>query len=258
MDPALLVEAYLRRQIKPDSIALTGEAASNPISLSKLPKAPQLKVQKLWQQNGTALVAAEFSDNRSAEDLYVFADSLETGWRIKALRQFELPGVMYMQLNHYRNKGENAIRKDWQDKYQSSAARGVSQSQHEAVHGTEEDRVFYVFNLRLSASADRDIIKHWEFLRKDFDQLRQSLEAMPARPLAYEHDAEIGDQMRYLLIKRSFHPTEGPLRFEIARIEGKALGYLYCNQADCMPTPTPGGIIALYDLGGGWYFYRMA
>lgn len=255
-DPTVLAEAYVRGQVQPLDSALTGEAAENPISLSKLPKAPKIKAIPHWRKDGRALVAMEFSNAKSAEDIYVFLDSTARGWRISSLRQFNLPGVYYQQLNHYRNKGERSIREDYNAKLASSMERGVTQAEHEEVHGTLEDRIFYVFNLRLTSSSDSDLVRHFEFLRKRFDAARMIIDTMPTSPIALEHDNElVGQQLRYLLVKRAYH-FEGPLRFEIARIGGDDVGYLYCDEEACMPTPTPGGLIAFRSLGGGWWLYR--
>ncbi len=256
-DPAMLTEAFVRGRIRPATEAFTGEAAENPISLSKLPQAPNIKVQQLWQGFGQALVAIEFSNSISAEDLYVFLDSTNAGWRIEAFRAFKLPGVYYQQLDRYRNQGEASIRRNYEELWQRSKAKGVTRAAHENVHGTVEDRLFYVFNLRLSSSSDADLVRHFEFLRKHFDKARLGLSAKPARALGYYHDDEdIGEDLRYLLIKRAVHPETGPLRFEIASIDGLDVGYLYCTEPACMPTPTPGGVIALRELGVGWYLYR--
>ncbi len=257
VDPAQLTEAFVRNQLQPATAALTGEAAANPISATKLPKAPRVTTELLWRGGGRALVAAEFSNEISAQDLYVFLDSTSAGWRIAAFRDVELPGVFYNQLNHYRNKGENAIRQDWEARYEASASRGVTRAQHEAVHGSADERVFYVFNLRLASSSDRDMVRHFEALKPRFEALRQNLERMPRSPLAVEHDdATVGRDLSYLLVKRAFHDTEGPLRLEVASIQGDDVGYLYCRDASCMPTPTPGGVITLRSLGDGWYLYR--
>ncbi len=256
-DPSQLTEAFLRNQLEPAAAALTGEAAANPISATMLPKAPRISTQLMWRGGGRALVAAEFSNDISAQDLYVFLDSSDVGWRISAFRDVELPGVFYNQLAHFRNKGENAIRQDWESRYEASASRGVTREQHEAVHGTADSRVFYVFNLRLTSSSDRDLVRHFEALKPRFEALRQKLERISRSPMALEHDQpEIGQELSYLLIKRAFHDTEGPLRLEVSSIQGDDVGYLYCADASCMPTPTPGGVILLRPLGGGWYLYR--
>ncbi len=199
VDPAQLTEAFVRNQLKPATAALTGEAAANPISATMLPKAPRIKTELLWSQSGRALVATEFSNDISAQDLYVFLDSTNAGWRIAAFRDVELPGVFYNQLNHYRNKGENAIRQDWDARYEASASRGVTRAQHEAVHGSADERVFYVFNLRLTSSSDRDMVRHFEALKPRFEALRQNLERLPRSPIALEHDNEtVGDDLRLL------------------------------------------------------------
>ncbi len=255
-DPTVLAEAYVRGQVQPLDSALTGEAAENPISLFKLPKAPRIKAIPHWQKGGRALVDVEFSSNTSAEDLYIFLDSTSRGWRISSLRQFNLPGVYYQQLNHYRNKGERSIREDYNVKLKASMERGVTKSEHEEVHGTIDDRIFYVFNLRLASSPDRDLIRHFEHLRKKFDEAKTLVDSMPKSPIALEHDNEqVGKMLQYLLVKRAYH-GEGPLRFEVAAIGGDDVGYLYCDDASCMPTPTPGGLIAFRSLGGGWWLYR--
>ena len=256
-DPAQLTEAFVRGQLRPATAALSGEAAANPITPDKLPKAPQIKTELLWRGYGRALVAAEFSNERSAQDLYVFLDSLDDGWRISAFRDFQLPSQFYNQLNHYRNKGENSIRRDYEERFEASTSRGVTQAEHERVHGTADDKVFFVFNLRLTSSSDRDLMRHFEVLQSRFEAVRRSLEAQPASALAIGHDdAALGDDLKYLLIKRAYRPADGPLRLEIAAIDGDAVGYLYCANRDCMPTPTPGGVIALRELGGGWWVYR--
>jgi hypothetical protein len=255
-DPTVLAEAYIRGQVQPLDSALTGEAAENPISLLKLPKAPRIKAIPHWRKDGRALVDIEFSSSTSAEDLYVFLDSTARGWRISALRQFDLPGVYYQQLNHYRNKGERSIRADYNAKLKASMARGVTKEEHEEVHGTVDDRIFYVFNLRLASSPDRDLVRHFEHLRKKFEAAKTAIDSMPKSPIALEHDNEqVGQLLQYLLVKRAYH-GQGPLRFEIAAIGGDDVGYLYCNDASCMPTPTPGGLIAYRSLGGGWWLYR--
>ena len=257
LDPATLTEAFVRGQLRPATAALTGEAADNPITPELLPQAPRVTTELLWREAGRALVAAEFSNERSAQDLYVFLDSLAGGWRIAAFRDVQLPSVFYNQLNHYRNKGENGIRQDWEARFQASASRGVSREEHERVHGTADDKVFFVFNLRLTSSSDRDLARHFTFLEPRFEAVRAALEAREASPLAIGHDdPSVGDDLRYLLVKRAFRPADGPLRLEIAAIEGDAVGYLYCADAACMPTPTPGGVIALRPLGNGWYLYR--
>jgi len=255
-DPTVLAEAYLRGQVQPQDSALTGEAAENPISLSKLPKAPRIKAIPHWRKNGRALVAMEFSNSQSAEDIYVFLDSTARGWRISALRQFSLPGVYFQQIAHFRNKGERSIREDYNAKLASSMERGVTQAEHEEIHGTVENRIFYVFNLRLTSSSDRDLVRHFEYLRKKFDAVKAVIDSMPKSPIGLEHDNEqVGEDLRYLLVKRAYH-GEGPLRFEVAKIGGDDVGYLYCDDERCMPTPTPGGLIAFRSLGGGWWLYR--
>jgi len=255
-DPTVLAEAYMRGQVQPLDSALTGEAAENPISLSKLPKAPRIKAIPHWRKDGRALVAMEFSNSQSAEDIYVFLDSTARGWRISALRQFSLPGVYYQQIAHFRNKGERSIREDYNAKLASSMERGVTQAEHEEIHGTLENRIFYVFNLRLTSSSDRDLVRHFEYLRKKFDAAKTIIDSMPKSPIGLEHDNEqVGEDLRYLLVKRAYH-GEGPLRFEVAKIGGDDVGYLYCDDASCMPTPTPGGLIAFRSLGGGWWLYR--
>ena len=257
LDPAQLAEAFVRNQISPPTAALTGEAAANPISADLLPKAPRIRAELLWRGGGRALVATEFSNDISAQDLYVFLDSTDAGWRISAFRDVELPGVFYNQLNHYRNKGENAIRQDWQARYEASASRGVSREAHERAHGSADERVFYVFNLRLTSSSDADVVRHFEMLKPEFEALRQNLQRLPRSPIPLGHDNDaVGDDLRYLLIKRAFHDTEGPLRLEISNIQGVDVGYLYCTDASCMPTPTPGGVIALREIGEGWWLYR--
>ena len=256
-DPAMLTEAFVRGRINPAEAAFTGEAAANPVSQNRLPKAPQVAVEELWRGEDRALVAIEFSNSISAEDLYAFLVETEEGWRIEAFRAFELPGVYYQQLNRYRNQGEASIRRDYEATWERSRSKGVSQAQHEGVHGTIEDRLFYVFNLRLASSADADLVRHFEFLRKRFDAAREQLAMLPQRPLAYGHDVkELGAELQYLLVKRAYHEADSPLRFEIANVEGDDVGYLYCPDAGCMPTPTPGGVIALRKLGDGWYLYR--
>ena len=258
-DPAQLTEAFVRGKLRPATAALTGEAADNPVDAGKLPRAPRIATEELWRSDGRALVAAEFSNEISAQDLYVFLDSTDAGWRIAAFRDFQLPSVFYNQLNHYRNKGESALRRDWEARYSASASRGVSRAEHEAAHGTADERVFYVFNLRLASGSDADLRRHFEALEPRFDALRQNLEALPESPIPVEHDhAAVGDDLAYLLIKRAYRDGEGPLRLEIASIGGKDVGYLYCDEAACMPTPTPGGIIALRELGEGWWVYRRA
>ncbi|MFK8057948.1 MAG: hypothetical protein AB8F78_17610 [Saprospiraceae bacterium] len=255
-DPTVLAEAYIRGQVLPIDSALTGEAAENPISLRKLPRSPRTKTIPHWRKDGRALVAIEFSNSNSAEDLYMFLDSTSRGWRISALRQFNLPGVYYQQLNHYRNKGERSIREDYNAKMKSSMERGVTQAQHEEIHGTLEDRIFYVFNLRLTSSSDGDLIRHFDYLRKKFDAVRMAMDSIPKSPIALYHDnALVGKDLQYLLVKRAFN-GEGPIRFEIAAIGGDDVGFLYCNSPECMPTPTPGGLIAFRSMGGGWWLYR--
>ncbi len=256
-DPRQLAEAFVRGQLKPATAALTGEALANPIDPTKLPKSPKISTELLWKGPARALVAAEFSNERSAQDLYLFLDSLDGGWRIAAFRDVVLPGVFYNQLNHYRNLGEASLRRDWQARYEASASRGVSAAEHERVHGTADDKVFFVFNLRLTSSSDRDLARHFEFLKPRFEAVRQAITAMPASALALGHDnPAIGADLQYLLIKRAYQPGEGPLRLEIASIEGDDVGYLYCADPACMPTPTPGGVIALRALGDGWWLYR--
>lgn len=258
-DPAQLTEAFVRGKLRPAYAALTGEAATNPVDAAKLPRAPRITTEELWRGGGRALVAAEFSNDISAQDLYVFLDSTAGGWRISAFRDFQLPSVFYNQLNHYRNKGENALRQDWEARYRASASRGVSRAEHEAAHGTADARVFYVFNLRLASGSDRDLARHFEVLKPRFEALRQNLQSLPESPLPVEHDhSEVGDDLAYLLIKQAYRDGEGPLRLEIASIDGKDVGYLYCDDAACMPTPTPGGVIALRELGDGWWVYRRA
>lgn len=256
-DPAQLTEAFVRGKLRPATAALTGEAADNPIDAGKLPRAPRIATEELWRGGGRALVAAEFSNDISAQDLYVFLDSTDAGWRIAAFRDFQLPSVFYNQLNHYRNKGENAIRQDWEARYRASASRGVSRAEHEAAHGSADARVFYVFNLRLASGSDLDLRRHLEALEPKFEALRQNLQALAPSPIPIEHDhPAVGDDLAYLLIKRAHRDGEGPLRLEVASLDGKDVGYLYCEEAACMPTPTPGGVIALRDLGGGWWVYR--
>ena len=256
-DPATLTEAFARGGIRPAAQAYTGEAAERPVSLEKLPQAPNIAVEQLWRDSARALVAIEYANSISAQDLYTFLDSTEAGWRISAFRSFDLPSVYYQQLDRYRNQGEASIRRNYNEKLKASMERGVTQAAHEGVHGTVEDRLFYVFNLRLVSSSDADLARHFEFLRARFDETRVSLSAKPTKLLAYEHDdADLGDELRYLLIKRAYHPERGPLRFELASIDGHDVGYLYCTDPTCMPTPTPGGVIALRALGDGWWIYR--
>ena len=256
-DPLVLAEAYIRGQVQPLDSALTGEAAENPISLAKLPKAPRIKALLHWRNVDRALVSVEFSNARSAQDLYLFLDSLDRGWRISALREFVLPSVYYQQLNHYRNKGERSIRADYQSRLQASVERGVTVAEHEAVHGSVEDKIFHVFNLRLTSSADADLVRHFEHLRPRFEEARRIIDSIPPSPVALEHDNErVGELLRYLLVKRAYHHNGSPLRFEIAAIGGDDLGFLYCDDESCIPTPTPGGVIALRNLGGGWWLYR--
>ena len=259
-DPAVLTEAFVRGRLgSAAERAFTGEAAERPISRGRLPRAPRIAVEPLWRDSARALVGVEFSNAQTAEDLYVFADSTAAGWRIAAFRNFELPSVYYQQLDRYRNQGERSIREAYAATWARSRERGVSLAQHQAVHGTEDDRVFAVFNLRLASGSDRDLVRHFEFLRERFEGLRQNLSASPARALPLEHDDEaFGEELRYLLVKRAYRPAAGPVRFEVASIGGDDVGYLYCDDPDgaCVPTPTPGGVIALRDLGGGWYLYR--
>jgi len=251
-----LAEGYVRGQVLPVDSAITGEDAENPIRVLKLPRAQRIKAIPHWKKDDRALVALEFSNAKSAEDLYVFLDSTARGWRISAFRQFSLPGVYYQQLNHYRNKGERSIREDYNAKMKSSMERGVTQAQHEEVHGSLEDRIFYVFNLRLTSSSDGDLVRHFDYLRKKFEAAKAIIDSIPKSPLAIYHDNEqVGDELRYLLVKRAFN-GEGQLRFEIAAIGGDDVGYLYCDSEECMPTPTPGGLIAFRSLGGGWWLYR--
>ena len=257
--PADLTEAFVRGKLRPADAALTGEAAANPLDAARLPRAPRIRTEELWRGGGRALVAAEFSNDISAQDLYVFLDSTDAGWRIAAFRDFQLPGVFYNQLNRYRNMGENGLREDWEATYRKSAARGVSRAQHEAAHGTADQRVFSVFNLRLASGSDRDLARHFEVLKPRFEALRQNLEALPESPLPRGHDHDtVGDDLAYLLVKQAYRDGVGPLRLEVASIDGKDVGYLYCAEAACMPTPTPGGVIGLRELGGGWYVYRRA
>ena len=256
-DPLTLTEAFVRRLVRPHTEAFTAEAAANPISPARLPRAPQVRSQLSWRESSRALVSVEFSNRTSAEDLYVFLDSLPgEGWRIEAFRAFELPSVYYQQLDRYRNQGERSIREAYAAKWARSREKGITLAQHEAVHGSEDDRVFYVFNLRLASSSDADLVRHFEFLKERFEGLRQNLSALPPSKIPVDHGNEqVGDDLRYLLVKRAYR-DEGPLRLEVASIAGDAVGYLYCADASCMPTPTPGGVIALKELGGGWWLYR--
>ena len=255
-DPATLTEAFVRGRVAPGD-AFTGEAAERPVSREKLPQAPRLAFAQLWRDSARALVAIEFSNSLSAQDLYAFLDSTAAGWRIAAFRSFDLPSVYYQQLDRYRNQGERSIRAGYDERLRASMSRGVSRAAHEAVHGTADDRVFAVFNLRLASGSDADLVRHFEFLRKRFEAARTRLSAKPTKPLAYEHDdADLGGDLRYLLVKRAYRQAEGPLRFEVASVGGSGVGYLYCTEPACMPTPTPGGVIALRELGEGWWLYR--
>ena len=256
-DPAVLAEAFVRNRVRPHEAALTGGAAATRLNPANFPKAPAVRVAEQWRVPGYALVAAELSNSASATDLYLFVDSTAAGWRIAAVREFELPGIYYRQLERYRNQGERSIRAAYEERFRASAERGVSRGEHERVHGTADDRVFQVFNLRLASGADRDLARHHEVLRARFDELRGLLEAMPPSPLPRALDDEtVGDLLRYLLVREAYRPAQGPLRLVVAEVDGKELGYLYCAEAACMPTPTPNGIVALRDLGAGWYLYR--
>lgn len=253
--PVELVEAYMRGYIRPVKKALIGEAEQNPIRLSKLPKAPNIATSLMWRDSSRAAVAIEFSNSKSAEDFYVFVDSIEVGWRISAFRIFELPGVYYMQLNRYRNKGERSIRKEWQEKFDYAKGKGVSEKEIYNAIGDVEAKLFYVFNLRLASSSDRDLMKHFEFLKPKFEKLKNSLSKMPEKATSYNHGSKIGNDLRYLLLKDAYH-DEGPLRFEVADVKGMSIGYLYCDKPECVPQLSPGGVIALKQLDKYWYLYR--
>ena len=265
-DPATLAEAFARGRARPQEDALTGEAADNPVSLAKFPAGARISAREHWRGDGRALVGVTFATGTdegddAGRDLYVFLDSLpdaEPGpWRISAFRVWDLPRGTRQQLNRYRNKSEPMLRREYEAKFRESAERGVTRAQHDAVHGGVEQHVFGVYNLRLANSTDAGLARHLEFLRKRFDALRADVESRPASPLAIEHDdADLGEALRYLLIRRAHHPADGPLRLEVASLGGDDVGYLYCDSPDCIPTPTPGGVVALVDLGGGWWLYR--
>ena len=149
------------------------------------------------------------------------------------------------------------LRRDYEEKFAASAARGVTRAQHEAVHGSVDEHVFRVYNLRLANSADAGLARHHEFLRKRFEALRTDIESREPSPLPIETDDEaLGEDLRYLLVRRAHHPADGPLRLEVANLDGKDVGYLYCDSPECIPTPTPNGVVTLLDLGEGWWLYR--
>ncbi len=253
-DPVALTEAFVRGQVDPPSEALTGEAADNPVSAARLPRAQELVFDPQWSDAERALVAVEFVDTSFTQDLYVFLTK-EKGWRIEAFRSFDLPGVFFMQLNHYRGKSERALRSEYEQKFRKSAARGVSREEHEAAQGDADALVFRVFNLRLTAGSDAELARHWEVLRKQFDELRLALAELPASETPVTHGDPLGEDLGYLLLQKAYH-GQGPLRLEVGGVDGDRVGYLYCTSAECMPTPTPGGVITLKELGDGWYLYR--
>ena len=265
-DPVVLAEAFARGIARPQEEALAGEAAENPISLAKLPRGARISAREHWRGDGRALVGVTFATGTDAgddagRDLYVFLDSLPDAdpgpWRITAFRVWDLPRGSRQQIDRYRNKSEPMLRREYEAKFQESAARGVSRAQHDAVHGGVENHVFRIYNLRLANSSDAGLERHHEFLRQHFDDLRAAITARAPSPLPLAtDDAALGADMRYLLIRRAHHPADGPLRLEIASLGGEDVGYLYCDSPACIPTPTPGGVIALVDLGGGWWLYR--
>lgn len=258
--PSALTEAFVRGQVRPASEALTGEAADNPLNPSRLPRAQRVTVEQQWRggpDDPRALVAVEFADSSYTQDLYAFLTETPAGWRIEAFRSFDLPGVFFMQLNHYRGKGERALRADYERTFAESQRRGVTRAEHERAQGTADDLVFRVFNLRLTAGTDAELARHLEVLRDEFEALRRDIAATPPGAAPLDHtDAAFGERLSYLLLARAYHGADGPLRFELGGVEGDRVGYLYCTEPGCIPTPTPGGVIALVDLGEGWYLYR--
>lgn len=265
-DPVALAEAFARGIARPHDDALAGEAAANPVSLAKFPRGARVTAREHWRGDGRALVGVTFATGTddaddAGRDLYVFLDSLpdlDPGpWRITAFRVWDLPRGSRQQIDRYRNKSEPMLRREYEEKFRASAERGVSRAEHDAVHGGVEDHVFRVYNLRLANSTDAGLARHHAFLREHFDDLRAAVAARgpSALPLATD-DAALGEDMRYLLVRRIHHPADGPLRLEVASLGGEDVGYLYCDDPACVPTPTPGGVVALLELGGGWWLYR--
>ena len=215
----------------------------------QIPARLQRTCELLEQGPNTAVVAVELRSPTERRDFYLhFAKEGDT-WKLQAIRNLAMThlGPPMVEL--------------------LSAMPPAEVAQYDLKH-PDARHAFTVGNLRLWTSADADIAAHFRKNRTDFRKVLRLVQAgqyfaADSVTAATEQAANANPAVHALLHKlflsrvtRRETGCTSCLEFVIGGKVNSTVGLLYQPQPAQLPTMTPGHLIVLKPLGGGWYLYK--
>jgi len=255
-DPKQLVTSFFKKEISNYKSVLKGEAKKQGFNPKKIPDGATFEIIQMTNLNNKAAFSVEINDQKgNIQDIYVFLNIINAKWKITAFRSLWLPPLFYYTLKDYKNVKDSDVIQEYEKRFLEAKQNNdtITKSYYKKINGSKDNFVFSILNSRLVIKSDKDLIKHFNNNKLNFNELKSKIEFNNDRILRSKtkHKKDF-DQ---LLINR-ISKAKSILFFSIGGMIDNEVGYLFCPKEDDLPEITDRRYIMIKKIGNGWYLYK--